>query len=198
MTSPSVECYKRAMAISRSLVVLVCSSTVALSAVLQGVHAQKLTPEQIFEFQNAHEQDGSAEAGRPIYEKICASCHRFGEAIGKDVGPDLTTITSRFKRKDVLESILWPSKVISDQYKAEMFELTNAKVIVGVIVRETPNAVIVRTAESPDRPVQIPKAQIANRGESTTSLMSEGLLEGLSQADISNLLAFIMAPPPAK
>jgi hypothetical protein len=28
--------------------------------------------------------------------------------------------------------------------------------------------------------------------------MSEGLLEGLSQADISNLLAFIMAPPPAK
>jgi putative heme-binding domain-containing protein len=186
---------ERSRALVASITGGVCLSFIAL---LHGSHVQKLTPDQIFEFQNAHEQDGSAEAGRPTYEKICASCHRFGEAIGTDVGPDLTTITSRFKRKDVLESILWPSKVISDQYKAEMFELTNAKVIVGVIVRESANSVIVRTAESPDRPVQIPKAQIANRGESTSSLMPEGLLDGLSQADISNLLAFIMAPPPAK
>jgi len=159
---------------------------------------QKLTPDEIFEFQNAQDQAGSAEAGRALYEKLCASCHRFGEAIGKDVGPDLTTITSRFKKRDVLESILWPSKVISDQYKSEMFEMKDGAIVSGVVVRENAANVFLRTAESPERPVPIPKAQIASRAESTVSLMPPGLLDGYSQADISNLLAFILSPPPAK
>jgi putative heme-binding domain-containing protein len=159
---------------------------------------QKLGPEEIFEFQNKQEQPGSSDAGRPIYEKVCAACHRFGEALGRDVGPDLTTITSRFKKRDILESILWPSKVISDQYKAEMFELKEGAVVTGVIVRENAISVFVRTAENPDKPVAVPKASITNRGESAVSLMPAGLLDGYSQADISNLLAFVMAPPPAK
>ena len=158
----------------------------------------KLTPEEIFEFQMKQEQAGSPEAGRPIFEKVCAACHRFGEAIGKDVGPDLTTIASRFKKRDVLESILWPSKVISDQYKSEMFEMKDGTVLSGVIVRENAANVFLRTAESPERPVPVPKAQIANRGESTVSLMPAGLLDGYSQAEISNLLGFVLAPPPAK
>jgi putative heme-binding domain-containing protein len=160
--------------------------------------APKLTPEEIVEFQMKQEPAGSPEAGRPLYEKVCAGCHRFGEAIGKDVGPDLTTIASRFKKRDVLESILWPSKVISDQYKSEMFEMKDGSVLSGVIVRENAANVFLRTVESPDRPVPVPKAQIANRGESVVSLMPAGLLDGYSQTDISNLLGFVLAPPPAK
>lgn len=154
----------------------------------------KLTPDEILEFQMKQEQAGSTERGRPIFEKQCATCHRFGE-MGKDVGPDLTTITSRFKKKDLLESILWPSRVISDQYKAEMFELKDGKIVTGVIVRENAINVIVRTGDSPEKPVNVPKAQIATRAESTVSLMPEGLLDGYSQEDISNLLAFILAGP---
>lgn len=157
----------------------------------------KLTPEEIFEHQNKQEGGGSPEAGRPIFDKLCASCHRFGE-IGKDVGPDLTTIVSRFKKKDVLESILWPSRIISDQYQSEMFELSDGTVVTGVLVRESAIAVLVRTAENPDKPVQVPKAKIANRATSTVSLMPEGLLDGYTQADIANLLAFALAPPPGK
>jgi putative heme-binding domain-containing protein len=157
----------------------------------------KLTPEEIFEHQNKQEAGGSPEAGRPIFEKQCATCHRFGE-IGKDVGPDLTTIASRFKKKDLLESILWPSKIISDQYQSEMFELKDGSVVTGVLVRETAIAALVRTSENPDKPVQVPKAQIANRATSTVSLMPEGLLDGYTQTDIANLLAFSLGPPPDK
>jgi putative heme-binding domain-containing protein len=160
--------------------------------------APKLTPEEILEFQTRQSKTGSAEAGRPIYEKVCASCHRFGEAIGKDVGPDLTTIVSRFKKQDVLESILWPSKVISDQYKSEMFEMKDGSIMSGVVVRENAINVFLRTAESTERPVPVPKAQIANRAESAVSLMPPGLLDGYTQAEISNLLEFVLSPPPAK
>jgi putative heme-binding domain-containing protein len=155
----------------------------------------KMPPEEILAYHTKDEKGGSAEAGRPLYEKQCAACHRFG-AIGKDVGPDLTTIASRFKRKDVLESILWPSKVISDQYQAEMLELADGKIVTGVLVRESAAAVVIRTGDNPDKPIAIPKAQIANRAPSTVSLMPEGLIDGLSQEQVANLLAFVLAPPP--
>lgn len=159
--------------------------------------APKLTAEQILEHQTRQEGGGTAEAGRPMFDKQCATCHRFG-AIGKDVGPDLTTIASRFKKKDLLESILWPSKIISDQYQSEMFELKDGSVVTGVLVRENAIAAFVRTAESPDRPVQVPKGKIANRATSPVSLMPEGLLDGYTQEEIANLLAFVLAPPPTQ
>jgi putative heme-binding domain-containing protein len=190
------------------LVVVACSS-IAIAAPSTREHSSarsgqgpvqtqpKLTADEIFAHQTKQEGGGSPDAGRPIYEKQCAACHRFGE-IGKDVGPDLTTIASRFKKKDVLESILWPSKIISDQYQSEMFELSDGTVVTGVLVRESATAVLVRTAENPDRPVAVPKAKIANRATSTVSLMPEGLLDGYTQVDIANMLAFVLAPPPAK
>jgi putative heme-binding domain-containing protein len=153
--------------------------------------------DEIFAYHTKDEKGGDAAAGRPAYEKLCAACHRFG-GIGTDVGPDLTTITSRFKKRDILEAILWPSKVISDQYQAEMFELSDGKVVSGLIVRETATAVLVRTADAPEKPVPVVKAQIANRAPSTVSLMPEGLIEGLSPTAIADLLAFMMAPPPDK
>src|SRR5687768_164178 len=130
----------RAAALAACIVAVTGSTALLRSEASMQEQAQpagaKLTPEQIFEFQMKQEQPGNAEAGRAVFEKQCAICHRFG-AIGKEIGPDLSTITSRFQKKDILEAMLWPSKVISDQYKSEMFELKSGKVIGGVVVRET-------------------------------------------------------------
>lgn len=168
-----------------------------ICAVLAGFTVQQQTRDEILAEHTKDETGGSAAEGRPLFDQRCAMCHRFG-GIGKDVGPDLTTITSRFKKKDILESILWPSKVISDQYQSEMFELKDGKIVTGVIVRDGATSVLVRTAENPDKPVAIPKAQIANRGPATVSLMPEGLIETLSRKEIADLLAFMMAPAPEK
>lgn len=198
------------MTITRTLATLTTAAVVGLSAAAAvaggqtpaaapapGAPGQKMTPEQMLEYHSKDDKAGSPDAGRPLFEKQCAICHRFG-GLGVDVGPDLTTIASRFKKRDVLESIVLPSKVISDQYQAEMFQLADGKIVTGVIVRETAAAVQVRTAENPGKPVAVPKGQITSRAPSTVSLMPEGLLEGMSHADVADLLAFVMAPPPAK
>jgi putative heme-binding domain-containing protein len=185
---------------SRAAMALVAGAA-ALAGYGALAHAQqagaKQSPEEILAYHTKDEKGGTADAGRAAFEKQCASCHRFG-ALGKDVGPDLTTIASRFKKKDVLESILWPSRVISDQYQAEMIELKDGKVVTGVLVRESAAALLVRTADAPDKPIAVPKGQIATRAPSTVSLMPEGLLDGYSPAEVANLLAFVLAPPPAK
>ena len=153
--------------------------------------------DEILAAQLKDEKGGTPEAGRQLFEERCGICHRFG-GIGTDVGPDLSTITSRFKKKDVLESVLWPSRVISDQYQAEMFELKDGKIVSGLIVRETAAAILVRTADAPEKPVAVPKAQIANRAPSTVSMMPEGLFDTLTPKQIADVMAFTMAPPPDK
>ena len=102
--------------------------------------APQVSREQLLETHMKDEKSGSAAAGRPVFEKWCAGCHRFG-GIGKDVGPDLTTLTSRFKRRDILESILWPSKIISDQYQTEMLELNDGSVVTGTSRKPISSAV---------------------------------------------------------
>ena len=159
--------------------------------------APQASREDVLAAQLKDDKGGSAAEGRPLFEQRCAVCHRFG-GIGRDVGPDLTTITSRFKKADILDSILWPSKVVSDQYQAEMFEMNDGRIVAGLIVRESAAAILVRTADAPDKPVVVTKAQIANRAPSAVSMMPENLHEGLTQKQLADLLAFMMAPPPEK
>ena len=55
--------------------------------------------------------------GKEAYEAAqCTACHKFGND-GGAIGPDLTAVSSRFNRSDILESIIEPSKVVSEQYQ---------------------------------------------------------------------------------
>src|SRR5258706_12705154 len=80
--------------------------------------------------------------GKEAFEVAqCLACHRFGSE-GGAAGPDLTAVSSRFKRQDILESILLPSKVISEQY-ANLTIRTADDVIEGRILQETDDKLIV-------------------------------------------------------
>ena len=133
--------------------------------------------------------------GRQVYDKLCAQCHKFG-AIGKDVGPDLTTATSRLKKKDIVESILWPSKTISDQYEMALIKTKAGDVISGMVKSENVQAVVLVTGEAPDKPVRVLKAQIAERKKSSVSIMPEGLVDTLGVGPVSSLVTFLLGRPP--
>src|SRR5204862_2921802 len=74
------------------------------------------------------------EQGRNLFgETKCFACHRFNNE-GGGTGPDLTQVVTRFGARDLLESIIEPSKVISDQYAAIVVTLTDGRTISGRIV----------------------------------------------------------------
>jgi putative heme-binding domain-containing protein len=160
-----------------------------------GAAAVQLKREQILEQQlKPLAKPASVPAGGKLYDVLCAMCHRFGP-IGQDVGPDLTTVSSRFGRKELLESMLWPSKTVSDQYESELFDTADGKVHHGLVVRETATALQIRTVDSA-KPIVLALADIQSRRKSPQSFMPEGLIDGLSQSDIANLVAFLLAGPP--
>ena len=150
--------------------------------------------EQILELQMNAPPGKNLVAGRALFDKTCATCHRFGP-LGTDVGPDLTTINSRFKKKDILESILFPSRIVSDQYQSEEIK-TGSKTYNALLLRETATAIQIRESTDPSKPVVVQKSTIESRNKSAVSFMPESLVDKMTQAELSNLMGFILAGPP--
>jgi putative heme-binding domain-containing protein len=159
---------------------------------VKAISREELAEELIFTPQR---QPPSPEAGRVVYEKVCATCHRFG-SIGTDIGPDLTTISSRFQKKDIVESILYPSKAISDQYDVTMIETTDGEILSGMLVREDAQTLHMRTADQFGRPFEVAKSKIKKRQKSPISMMPEGLVDDFSIQQIAGLIAFMQSTPP--
>ena len=88
---------------------------------------------------------GDVERGREVFTSAtCSECHIVG-GDGTEYGPDLSTIGAKLAKKGLYESILDPSASISPTYAPYLFELANGESVVGMLVSETDDGLIVRT-----------------------------------------------------
>jgi putative heme-binding domain-containing protein len=134
----------------------------------------------------------AARGAQVIVKARCLDCHKFAEN-GTGVGPDLTTVNSRFQPAEIIESIVLPSKVISDQYKSVSLATEDGKLYGGMpVLSDGPNLVLLL---SDGTKVTIPKDQIEEQKPSTISVMPEGLLNPLSYQEIADLLALFNSMP---
>jgi len=131
-----------------------------------------------------------AKGQQAFVDAQCILCHKMGSQ-GGGVGPDLTAISSRFTRRDVLESIIEPSKVVSEQFMNTTFTMKNGEEISGRIVDETSDKVVIYVNPFTQDPTEIKKADIKSRQASKLSPMPEGLANVLSKEEILDLLAFL-------
>jgi putative heme-binding domain-containing protein len=120
----------------------------------------------------------------------CFQCHRMGSE-GGSLGPDLTSAANRFNRRDLLESILLPSNVISDRYQTFSITLMDGQEIDGTITEETDATLVLIVNPMTQERLEIPKTEIQSRLLSKTSTMPEGLLNGLEKEEILDLLAYL-------
>jgi putative heme-binding domain-containing protein len=137
---------------------------------------------------------GDVGRGRNIFfgKKVaCSSCHTIGTE-GGHVGPDLTSIGSIRSGHDLLEAIVFPSASFVPGH--EVFRVktkTSTEVLSGVIGEQEADAVVLVTG--PNAELRIPRDQIASMEPSKVSLMPEGLDTSLSQAEFTDLLAFLQS-----
>jgi putative heme-binding domain-containing protein len=137
---------------------------------------------------------GDKKAGRAIFDKVCVNCHKFGDA-GKEIGPDLSGIAATRKRTEIIESLLWPSKLIADQYQPVLIQTKDGDVVSGLVLKENARAVTMVTSDHPEKPVEILKSKIQDRQKSTVSAMPENLLDPYTTDQIAGLIALLLAGP---
>jgi len=132
--------------------------------------------------------------GEKMYKAArCVVCHRFaGE--GGSTGHDLTQAAGRFNFKDLAESIIDPSKVISDQYKTTVIETKSGKSHTGRIVNATADSIsLLVDPEDSTKVVTVKKDDIEEQGLSPVSLMPKDLLKQLNENEVMDLLAYLLS-----
>jgi putative heme-binding domain-containing protein len=133
-------------------------------------------------------RSGDPARGRAVAEKAqCLKCHRIGKE-GEGVGPDLTDVAKKFDRAYILESILSPSKVISDQYRSTTIATTRGQVLNGLVVPQGDRVVLIL---SDGTKATLEKSEIASQSASLVSVMPEGLLDSLSRREIADLFRYL-------
>ena len=138
-------------------------------------------------------QGRSFDSGRTAFRQTgCAQCHRFaGE--GGSVGPDLAGVARRLSARELLESILLPSKVIAEGYATTEIELKSGDVIAGRIERQDDQVVVLRPVSAVEAPVIVQKTEIRSRALSKLSNMPAGIANTLEQAQVLDLLAYLIS-----
>lgn len=133
--------------------------------------------------------------GKKLFEAaMCNRCHRSGRT-GHFVGPDLTSVSRRFTRRDLLMSVLNPSLVVSEKYRNVQIITNDGRTITGrAIASGDYRSPVIRIATDPLKPtkiVEISKRDIEIHRDSAISPMPEGLLNTLTRSEILDLLAFL-------
>ena len=172
------------------------AATVARAAVIAPrPHVKDWTIEELTPLVDSGlKQKRDFDRGRNLFAAAsCFACHRFDNE-GGAAGPDLTGVSGRFSTRDLLESIIVPSKVISDQYGAVVVSTTDGKVVSGRVVNLNNDTMSLNTNMlDPEAQTGIDRKTIEEVKPSPVSMMPQGLINTLNRDDILDLIAYLLS-----
>jgi putative membrane-bound dehydrogenase-like protein len=154
----------------------------------------KLDPKKLPSIQALLVRKGSAERGESIMAKTlkndaaCLKCHTINK-VGGAVGPDLSVIGSKASRENLLESILYPSRAIADQYIQWVVETKGGQVINGILIEETPDYLLLRDVNAKDH--KINRKELETKTKSPNSIMPDNLLLYVSEDELLDMVEYL-------
>ncbi len=136
---------------------------------------------------------GDIRRGQVVFngtKAACASCHAIGY-LGGSVGPDLTSIGKVRARRDLLESIVYPSASFVRSFEPMSVATKDGKVFHGVLKGDGPEGITLATGAN--EVVRIARDDLEELRPGTVSLMPAGLDTQLTPAELADLLAFLQS-----
>ena len=133
----------------------------------------------------------AAKAGDPAKGKVvvalCQSCHMINGQGGL-IGPNLSG-AGAMGTEAVLRNIIDPNAAIEAAYRIFQVKLKAGEVIEAFYVSEDATAYVLRQPGGADR--RVPKAEVASAQYLRRSLMPEGLLDGFTDDQVTDLFAYL-------
>ncbi|MFM9961311.1 MAG: discoidin domain-containing protein [Planctomycetaceae bacterium] len=132
---------------------------------------------------------GDAARGEGLFLKLnCNKCHTVkpDEPIR---GPYLPNVAKTYKREQLTESIVLPSKTIAQGFVTNLFEMSDGKQIIGFVISEAADVVIIRNHEGNELKLRV--ADIEERAKQTLSIMPDGLAKDLTVEDLAALVTYL-------
>ena len=152
-----------------------------------GPKLSTLKPEEIIA--SVLKMKGDAARGEGVYAKLsCNKCHSVkpDEPIR---GPYLPNVAKTYKREQLIESILLPSKTLAQGFVTNVFILTDGKSVTGFVTNEAADIVTIRNAEGVELKLKV--EDIEERAKQAISVMPEGVAKDLTLDDFAALIAYM-------
>ena len=152
----------------------------------------KLDPEEIAEYPS-----GTGRAPRVIQTVAKQSWQRRSRTMRRSVsnGPphdqqggrrglsrNFPSSAPSASRENLLESILFPSRAVADQYVQWLVETKSGQAINGILIEETPDYLLLRDANAKD--FKINRKDVEAKKKSPNSLMPDNLLLYLTEDEL--------------
>ncbi|MGP0066045.1 MAG: PVC-type heme-binding CxxCH protein [Isosphaeraceae bacterium] len=134
---------------------------------------------------------GDPTRGRRLFRDRCANCHRL-QGEGETIGPDLT-FANRKDRDFLLVSLVDPSGVVRKEYQASQLATRDGRILVGLIVEQSPEAIVLRDAKG--QRTRIARADVEELKDSDVSLMPESLYKEFTSQELRDLFGFLQNEP---
>ena len=135
---------------------------------------------------------GDAARGRTLFFQQggaqCSSCHRIDDQ-GTTFGPDLSKIATKYKRGEIIEHILAPSKLVDPAWKLTILEMNDGTTHSGFITQRTAKELTMTITGGKE--IRIAVDQIEGERASNLTAMPEGLLANLTAQEAADLIAFL-------
>jgi putative heme-binding domain-containing protein len=129
---------------------------------------------------------GEPGIGQGLFERAgCGACHGGGSA----PGPDLKGVTQRFALPDLMRAIYDPSADVSDRYRPLQVLTHTGQVVIGLPIYRSVDGVTLQTAQG--ETLRINQDEIERLEPAERSLMPDGLLDGWSDQQLADLLAYL-------
>ncbi|HZZ70989.1 MAG TPA: hypothetical protein VFE24_01980 [Pirellulales bacterium] len=135
--------------------------------------------------------------GRALFMKTCHQCHTlYGD--GGKVGPDLTG-SHRADLDYLLLNVVDPSAILAKDYQMSIVRTEDGRSLSGIVSKQDDTSI---TLVMPNETLNLLRTEIEAIKLSDISLMPEGQLSKLSEADLRNLIGYLQNPvqvplPPA-
>lgn len=138
------------------------------------------------------QEKGDHNRGEQLFKSQlnCAKCHTL-KADEPQKGPFLGNIADTYKRKELAEAILLPSKTIAQGFVTTSFILDDGTQLTGFVTQEAADKVTIRDSEA--REHVIPVENIEARARQTISMMPDGQVNKLSVQDFTSLVEYLQS-----
>jgi putative heme-binding domain-containing protein len=175
------------------MVFVVLAIWAALGAAAAPATTQSAKPKTIEQYQAfAMTHAGDPARGRALFgdeQRLgCGRCHSIDGSSSK-VGPDLRAAGDKFGRRELVESVLYPSASIAVGYSTTIVKPRGGEDEFVGVVKDAKDGVTLMLGDG--RVVHVAAAEIARQRVSDVSLMPEGLQGSLTLGEFADLIEYL-------
>ena len=131
---------------------------------------------------------GDAENGAAVFKRVCSACHLL-DGVGKTFGPDLSNVSSRMTKEQLIRAILLPNDTIAKGFETISVLTIDGEFINGFVINETAKSLTLGIADG--KQIDISVDDIEERKEMKSSSMPEGLIAQIAPIEFLDLVAYL-------